>query len=47
MEDSNLKLSQKDFEIPEGFNTKIELDCSKYKEDKESEESIEMGESDL
>jgi penicillin-binding protein 1A len=47
MEDPTLNLSQKEFEKPEGFNTKIELDCSKYKEDKEQEESIEMGEDDL
>ena len=47
MADQTLNLSQKEFEKPEGFNTKIELDCSKYKEDKEQEESIEMGEDDL
>jgi hypothetical protein len=47
MEDKNLNLSQNDFEKPEGFNNKIELDCSKYKEDKEQEESIEIGEDDL
>jgi penicillin-binding protein 1A len=47
MEDPTLNLSQKEFEVPSGFNLKIELDCSKYKEDKEQEESIEMGEDDL
>jgi penicillin-binding protein 1A len=42
--DKSLKISQDDFERPEGFDSKIELDCSKYNEGKEQEESIEFGE---
>ena len=47
MADTTLHLSQKEFQAPDGFNTKIELDCSKYKEGKEAEESIEIGEDDI
>jgi len=47
MEDKKLNLSQKNFDKPEGFNTKIELDCSKYKEDKDDDETIELGEDDV
>lgn len=43
-DDKSLKVSQDDFEKPEGFDNSIELDCSKYNEDKEQEESIEFGE---
>lgn len=42
--DKTLKVSQDDFEKPEGLDLKIELDCSKYNEDKEQGESIEFGE---
>jgi penicillin-binding protein 1A len=42
--DKSLKVTQSDFEKPEGLDLKIELDCSKYNEDKEQEESIEFGE---
>jgi len=42
--DKSLKVSQNDFEKPEGLDKKIELDCSKYNEDKEQGESIEFGE---
>jgi penicillin-binding protein 1A len=43
-DDKSLKISQDDFEKPEGLDNSIELDCSKYNEDKEQEESIEFGE---
>jgi penicillin-binding protein 1A len=44
-EDKKLNLSQKDFERPEELNLKVELDCSKYNEDKQvEEESTEFGE---
>jgi len=44
-DDKRLNISQKDFERPEGLDSKIELDCSKYNQDKESEEeSTEFGE---
>ena len=43
-DDKSLKVSQDDFEKPEGLDNSIELDCSKYNEDKEQEESIEFGE---
>jgi penicillin-binding protein 1A len=42
--DKTLKVRQDDFEKPEGLDLKIELDCSKYNEGKEQEESIEFGE---
>ncbi|MCC6253266.1 MAG: PBP1A family penicillin-binding protein [Bacteroidia bacterium] len=42
--DKDLKISQGDFEKPEDFNSKIELDCSKYNEGKDLDESIEFGE---
>jgi penicillin-binding protein 1A len=42
--DSKLNVSKEDFERPEGLDLKIELDCSKYNENKEEEESIEFGE---
>lgn len=42
--DKSLKVTQDDFEKPEGLDLKIELDCSKYNEGKEQEESIEFGE---
>ena len=42
--DKSLKISQDDFEKPEGLDLKIELDCTKYNEDKEQGESIEFGE---
>ena len=42
--DKTLKVTQNDFEKPEGLDLKIELDCSKYNEDKEQGESIEFGE---
>ncbi|MFN7690965.1 MAG: penicillin-binding protein 1A [Bacteroidota bacterium] len=43
-DDKSLKVSQDDFEKPEGLDNSIELDCSKYNEEKEQEESIEFGE---
>jgi len=44
-EDKKLNISQKDFERPEGLDIKVELDCSKYNEDKQiEEESAEFGE---
>jgi len=43
-DDKSLKIIQDDFEKPEGLDNSIELDCSKYNEDKEQEESIEFGE---
>ncbi|MFN7845574.1 MAG: penicillin-binding protein 1A [Bacteroidota bacterium] len=43
-DDKSLKISQDDFEKPEGLDNSIELDCSKYNEEKEQEESIEFGE---
>lgn len=44
-EDKKLNISQKDFEKPEGLDIKVELDCSKYNEDKQiEEESAEFGE---
>ncbi len=42
--DKSLKVTQNDFEKPEGLDLKIELDCTKYNEDKEQGESIEFGE---
>ena len=42
--DKALKISQNDFEKPKDLDIKIELDCSKYNEDKEQGESIEFGE---
>ena len=42
--DKSLKVTQDDFEKPEGLDLKIELDCTKYNEDKEQGESIEFGE---
>jgi len=42
--DKSLKVSQNDFEKPAGLDLKIELDCTKYNEDKEQGESIEFGE---
>lgn len=42
--DKTLKVTQGDFEKPKGLDLKIELDCSKYNEGKEQEESIEFGE---
>lgn len=42
--DSKLNVSKEDFERPDGLDLKIELDCSKYNENKEEEESIEFGE---
>jgi len=42
--DTKLNVSKDDFERPDGLDLKIELDCSKYNEDKVNEESIEFGE---
>jgi penicillin-binding protein 1A len=44
-EDKKLNISQKDFEKPEELDIKVELDCSKYNEEKQiEEESTEFGE---
>jgi hypothetical protein len=33
--------------VPDGINPKLELDCSKYNEDREQDENIEFGEEDV
>jgi penicillin-binding protein 1A len=43
VEDKTLNLNQKEFTMPDGFNHKIELDCSKLNEDRETEENIDFG----
>ena len=40
--DKTLKISQGDFEKPEG-EIKVETDCSKYNEKDDEEETIEFG----
>ena len=47
MNDATLNLSKGDFPVPEGINPKLELDCSKYNEDREQDENIEFGEEDV
>lgn len=42
--DKSLKVSQGDFEKPENLDIKVELDCSKYNEGKDQDETIEFGE---
>jgi penicillin-binding protein 1A len=41
--DKTLKISQGDFEKPEGVELKVETDCSKYNERDDEEETIEFG----
>jgi penicillin-binding protein 1A len=42
--DKSLKVSQGDFEKPANLDIKVELDCSKYNEGKDQDETIEFGE---
>lgn len=41
--DKTLKISQGDFDKPEGVELKVETDCSKYNEKDDEEETIEFG----
>lgn len=45
--DTSLALKGEDFVKPAGINPKLELDCSKYNEEKDSEETIQYGEEEI
>ena len=45
--DTSLAFKGEDFVKPAGINPKLELDCSKYNEDKDSEETIQYQEEEI
>lgn len=45
--DTSLAFKGEDFVKPAGINPKLELDCSKYNEEKDSEETIQYGEEEI
>jgi penicillin-binding protein 1A len=47
LNDTSLAFKGEDFAKPAGINPKLELDCSKYNEDKDSEETIQYEEEEI